>query len=240
MSYLIGGIIVLGVLLLAGKWFVSAEPKTLVRILKPVLFILAAAVIVFLIVTGRLFWVFWILPFAVPLYMRYRNAQRMAKNTSRMFSGGASGMASEVSSEFLEMRLDHDSGDMDGTVRKGRYAQRRLSDLSLEQLLDLYADYSGSDGESARLLAAFLDRMHPDWRENASAGGAHGDDTFAHNTGSMSRAEALRILGLPDDADEAEIKAAHHRLIAGLHPDRGGSAYLAAKINEARDVLLKP
>ena len=54
----------------------------------------------------------------------------------------------------------------------------------------------------------------------------------------MSRAEALDVLGLKEGATEAEIRDAHHRLIAGLHPDHGGSTYLAAKINQARDVLV--
>jgi curved DNA-binding protein CbpA len=78
--------------------------------------------------------------------------------------------------------------------------------------------------------------MHPEWR---GQGTRDQDDAFASGSGSMSRDEALRILGLSADATEADIKAAYHRLIAGLHPDRGGSAYLAAKINEARDVLMK-
>lgn len=239
MSYLITGIVLLAALLLLGKWFVSVEPKVLTRILKPLMIALAVLVVGFLIATGRLFWVFWLLPFVVPMIMRARNAARMAKNTSRMSSGGASGMASEVASEFLDMRLDHDSGDMDGVVRKGMHEGRYLSELDMRDLFDLYADYSNKDSESARLLAAFLDRMHPEWRgeDDDNAGGD--DNAFEDSGGSMSRAEAFRILGLPDDAGEAEIKAAHHRLISGLHPDRGGSAYLAAKINEARDVLLK-
>jgi len=236
MSYLIAGIALLAVLLLAGKWFVSANPKTLVQILFPVLVAVLVIVGGLLIATGKLVWVFWMIPFSLPFIMRARKA---LKNASRMSSGGGSGMASEVSSTYLDMRLDHDSGDKDGTVRTGDHAGARLSELSLDQLLDLFAAYSRLDGESARLLGAYLDRMHPEWREQASGGSTDGEDAFEQPAGRMSRAEAFRILGLTEDADEAEIKAAHHRLIAGLHPDRGGSAYLAAKINEARDVLLK-
>jgi len=235
-SYLFLGIGVLAGLLLAGKWFVSTEPKALARVLKWVLLSVVAIVALFFIVTGRFIWVLWMLPVLLPWIMRLRAAARTAKNYSRMSSGGGAGQNSAVTSEYLEMHLDHDSGDMDGIVRKGTHEGARLSTLTAAQLARLYDEYTQKDGESARLLAAFLDRMYPDWRDQGRGGG---EDAFADSGGKMSRAEAFRILGLGEDADDAEIKAAHHRLIAGLHPDRGGSAYLAAKINEARDVLLK-
>ncbi|MBO6949498.1 MAG: hypothetical protein JJ855_16070 [Rhodospirillales bacterium] len=239
MSYLILGIAVMAGLLLAMQWFVSAEPKSIARTLKWVLLGLVGIVILFFIVTGRFTWALWTLPALLPWLMRARQAARMAKNFSRMSGGGGSGQTSQVTSAFLDMELDHDSGDMDGVVRKGRHEGAQLSALSLNDLLDLYDDYSAEDGESARLLAAFLDRMHPDWRGEGETAGGSENDSFSENAGKMSRAEALRILGLEEKATEDEIRSAHHRLIAGLHPDRGGSAYLAAKINEARDVLLK-
>lgn len=239
MSYLILGIAVMAGLLLAMQWFVSAEPKSIARALKWVLLGLVGIVILFFIVTGRFTWALWTLPALLPWFMRARQAARMAKNFSRMSGGGGSGQTSRVTSAHLDMELDHDSGDMDGVVRKGRHEGAQLSALSLNELLELYDDYSGEDGESARLLAAFLDRMHPDWRGEGSADDEPEYDSFSENAGKMSRAEALRILDLDESAGADEIRSAHHRLIAGLHPDRGGSAYLAAKINEARDVLLK-
>ncbi len=239
MSYLILGIAVMAGLLLAMQWFVSAEPKSIARALKWVLLGLVGIVILFFIVTGRFTWALWTLPALLPWFMRARQAARMAKNFSRMSGGGGSGQTSRVTSAHLDMELDHDSGDMDGVVRKGRHEGTQLSALSLNELLELYDDYSGEDGESARLLAAFLDRMHPDWRGEGIADDEPESDSFSENAGKMSRAEALRILDLDENAGADEIRSAHHRLIAGLHPDRGGSAYLAAKINEARDVLLK-
>ena len=153
-----------------------------------------------------------------------------------MSGQGGSGRTSDVESAFLSMQLDHDSGNMDGLVRKGKFAGRRLSELDMADLTALHDAYGREDRESQRLLAAFLDRTYPDWR---GEGGERDEGTSGHDqNGPMSRAEALRVLGLTDDADEAEIKAAYHRLIGSLHPDRGGSAYLSAKINEARDVLL--
>ena len=49
---------------------------------------------------------------------------------------------------------------------------------------------------------------------------------------------AHRVLGLRAGADESEIRAAHRRLLSGVHPDRGGSADLARRVNAARDVLV--
>lgn len=239
MSYLILGIAVMAGLLLAMQWFISAEPKTIARTLKWLLLGIIGLVILFFVVTGRFAWALWTLPVLFPWFIRARQAARMARNFSRMAGGGSSGQTSEVLSAFLEMQLDHDSGDMDGWVRKGRHEGAQLSNLSRADLLSLYDEYCREDGESARLLAAYLDRMYPDWRGEGADDGESGDDTFTEGGGNMSRPEAFRILGLEDGASEDEIRAAHHRLIAGLHPDRGGSAYLAAKINEARDVLLK-
>ncbi len=239
MSYFVLGIAVLAGLILTGKWFVSAEPKSIITLGKWGLIGVIVLIVIFFVLSGRIALALWTLPVLLPWLMRARAAARMARNYSTMSGGGAGGRSSEVSSAFLEMRLDHDSGDMDGTVRKGAHAGARLSTLSFDALTALYDSYEREDGESARLLAAFLDRMHPDWRQCHEQGTASAGDSFAAGSGHMSRDEALRILGLGKDADAAEIKAAYHRLIAGLHPDRGGSAYLAAKINEARDVLLK-
>ncbi|MDP4796982.1 MAG: DnaJ domain-containing protein [Rhodospirillales bacterium] len=239
MSYFVLGVAVLAGFLLAGNWFVSAKPTSILKVGKWLLIAVIALVVLFFVLSGRIALALWTLPVLLPWLMRARAAARMAKNYSTMSGGGGSGRYSEVSSAFLEMRLDHDSGDMDGTIRKGAHAGERLSTLSFAALTALYDGYEREDGESARLLAAFLDRMHPDWRQSQGPDASTGGDDFAAGSGSMSRDEALRILGLEKDADTAEIKAAYHRLIAGLHPDRGGSAYLAAKINEARDVLLK-
>lgn len=235
MIYFVLGVAMLAGLLLAGQWFSSAEPKAIIKISKWLLIGIVIVIAIFLLASGRIALAFWTIPVLLPWLMRARAAARAAKNHSRM-SGGSNGMASAVTSAYLEMQLDHDTGDMDGVIRKGDHAGSRLSALSLSDLGALFETYSQDDGESARLLAAFLDRMHPEWR---GQGTQDHDNAFASGSGSMSRDEALRILGLGENATDADIKAAYHRLIAGLHPDRGGSAYLAAKINEARDVLLK-
>lgn len=142
---------------------------------------------------------------------------------------------SDVETAFLRMTLDHETGDLDGEVLAGQLAGRRLSVLDLEQILDLRRQFLTSCSQSARMVEAFLDRRHPNWRTDS---GAADDESPPPPVGSMTRKDALRILGLGDDASEANIRAAHHRLIALVHPDRGGSGELAALVNRARDVLL--
>ena len=92
------------------------------------------------------------------------------------------------------------------------------------------------DEESVALLQTYLDRVYADtWQQQASA---QGQQRAASEPGEMSREEALQILGLSSDAGESEIIETHRRLMQKLHPDRGGSAYLAATINLAKDTLL--
>ena len=239
MSLLVLGIAVMIGLLFAANWFVTAEPKTIIKVLKWGLLGLFGVIILFFIFSGRLAWAIWALPALLPWIMRARTVARAAKNFSRMTGGPAqSGQASGVTSKYLEMELDHDSGDMRGYVRNGRHAGQKLDDLSSEQLTALYNQYHSEDIESARLLAAYLDRMYPDWRDDTGNHDYHEQQQAPGSSSQMDRAEALRILGLEDPVEQAEIKAAYHRLIGSLHPDRGGSAYLTAKINEARDFLL--
>ncbi len=149
-------------------------------------------------------------------------------------AGPGAATASNVTSAFLSMTLDLSSGAMDGEVTAGRWRGRRLSELALGDLKELLKEVSG-DPDSVNLLEAYLDRTHNDWRE-----GVGGDRSSPPpGTGAMSRDEALRILGLPATAGRDEIKAAYRRLMAQLHPDRGGSDYLAAKVNQAKDFLLR-
>jgi DnaJ domain len=151
-------------------------------------------------------------------------------------SGGA--QVSEIRTRFLRMRLEHGSGVMDGEVLEGPFAGRRLSDLGLDALLRMLELYRDQDGQSAAVLEAYLDRERgPDWRDQDAAGPRQGKAGSA--SGPLSEAEALAILGLEPGADAEAIRAAHRRLMQKLHPDRGGSDYLAAKINEAKRVLLR-
>jgi len=145
------------------------------------------------------------------------------------------GQTSSVQSRYIRMSLAHDSGDINGEVLEGQFKGRALGQLNLEELLQLLRECQ-EDEESVALLQAYLDRVYEDeWRQQA---GAHGQQQASSGSGEVSREEALQILGLSSDASEEEIIEAHRRLMQKIHPDRGGSAYLAAKINLAKETLL--
>lgn len=237
LPYFVLGIAIVAGLLLAGRWYSTADPKTLIKVLKWLLLGIIGSVALFFLATGRLAWALFALPALLPWFMRARSMARMAKTFSRMTSGsGPRGETSDVETRFLRMTLDHDSGAMSGEVTDGPYAGRRIEDMTEPEIVDLLRTCWTEDQQSAQVLEAYLDRIHPGWRDHADAAGGTGEG--ARRSDIMDRAEALDILGLEDGASEADIKEAHKRLIAGSHPDHGGSTYLAAKINQAKDFLL--
>jgi len=206
--------------------------------------ILLAIGLLLMVATGRAHWLTAVfvalLPFmrtilallsSVPLLKRVLAGIGAAQSTSEP-SGGQS---SSVQSRYIRMTLAHDSGDIDGEVLEGQFKGRALRQLILEELLQLLRECQ-DDEESVALLQAYLDRVYADtWRQQA---GAHGQQQTSSGPGEVSSEEALQILGLSSDASEEEIIEAHRRLMQKLHPDRGGSAYLAAKINLAKETLL--
>jgi DnaJ domain len=146
------------------------------------------------------------------------------------------GAVSRVRSAMIEMELDHDTGAMNGTVLAGPFAGRALNELSEETLGRLHADCMRSDPEGVRLLEAYFDRRFPRWREDA-----HRDPHARRaqpQTGAMTEEEAYQILGLQPGAGADEVRRAHRSLMKKLHPDQGGSTYLAARVNQAKEVLL--
>lgn len=148
------------------------------------------------------------------------------------------GNFSEVKTKFLEMKLDHDSGEMEGVVLRGPFAGQRLSRLSVTDIIELRKECLDADVQSVPLLEAFLDHIQPKWREHPNAKNNEEQNTPPPRT-SMSPEEALEILGLTKGANEEQIRQAHRNLMKKFHPDQGGSTYLAAKINEAKDLLLR-
>ena len=154
------------------------------------------------------------------------------------------GTTSRVATDHLDVELDHDSGAITGRVLKGRFANRELDALRPVELAELWRDCQFEDPQSAQILEAFLDRTHPTWREDhnrttgAHTDGASGGPSPDTANGRMSPTEAREILGLGPTPTEDDIRRAHRDLMLKMHPDRGGSTYLAAKINEAKDVLL--
>jgi hypothetical protein len=151
--------------------------------------------------------------------------------------GTGGGNVSKVKSRYLAMELDHDTGELTGRVVDGQFAGWDLMDLGESETRWLL-DEIGHDAESIRLFESWLDTNRAGWREYFAE--AEETGTFGGGTSTTTdpRAEAYAVLGLKPGASDEEIKAAHRELMKGVHPDRGGSEFLAAKINEARDFLL--
>ncbi len=151
-----------------------------------------------------------------------------------MRSKKSKGQVSRVRTAFLEMALDHDSGEMRGMVVAGRHKGAALETLDVHTLVTLLADI---DDESRALLMPYLDRRDASWREYAQGDAAAG--RAAASNGKMSEQEAYQILGLEPGASADAIGRAHRALMKKFHPDQGGSTYLAARINEAKETLLR-
>jgi hypothetical protein len=146
------------------------------------------------------------------------------------------GQVSRVRSAFLEMELDHDTGAMQGRILAGRHEGVPLEALDVPTLVGFLPEI---DEESRALLMAYLDRREPSWREHAQGDAATGPGRSSGSSGKMTEEEAYQILGVQPGASAEDIGRAHRALMKKLHPDQGGSTYLAARVNEAKDVLLR-
>lgn len=159
------------------------------------------------------------------------------------FPGSAktTGQSSQIRTDFLEVALDHDTGRVSGEVIYGPYSGRTLDTMTADELIDLHTMCAADDPPSAQVIETVLDLNHPDWRSwrdfaggdqsSSARGGQSGD-------GTMSREDALEVLGLKPGASADEIRRAHRDLMQKVHPDHGGSTVLAAQINQAKEVLL--
>lgn len=227
-------------------WFLRTPPEQVARALRRAVVLLISAVIIYLAATGRLSWFFALIGALLPFTLRLLQLlqmlplpllQRLLAGLQRGRSGrsASQGQQSRIRTRFFGMVLDHESGSMDGEVLEGRMQGARLSKLTLAELLSLRGECRNDD-PSLTVLDAYLDRMHPDWREQAQSG--TNEVPPSGSGGPMTEQEALDILGLQPGATREDIIAAHRRLMQKLHPDHGGSDYLAAQINRAKDLLL--
>jgi hypothetical protein len=231
-------LVFLAVVALGIAWFLRANPSSLARVLRIVLVVLGGIGVGGLLIFGVRF-----LPGLLPelfglagLVITALIARAVRRRPSGGFSSPGSGRRTEVRTAFLAAWIDHGSGDVGGSVLSGRFAGRTLDSLGDAELLELHQECS-SDADSHRVLEAYLDRrLGADWR-NARQPPPHGSGPKGPHT-DMTREEALAVLGLAEGASADDIKAAHRRLIQRMHPDVGGTADLAARINRAKDVLL--
>ncbi len=146
----------------------------------------------------------------------------------------ATGQSDTVKTDFLDVRIERETGAISGTITKGIFAGRELSSLRALDVALVWHDCRFVDPPSADLIERYLDRLHPTWREDV----ARGEREMRDGDGRMQPQQAFEILGLTPPASEDEIRRAHRDLMLKLHPDRGGSTYLSAQVNEAKDVLL--
>lgn len=227
---------------IAGLWWFlkrsgqASKAQQKQMLLKFFLYMLAGALL-FMVLTGRAHWLFAIIGAAIPWLQRLFVLKQAWKSFKRPAGNAPSSSGqSTVTSEYLEMHLDHETADMDGKILKGQHQGAMLSDLDLPQLQALWPLYS-SDSDSQNLLQAYLEFRFPgQWRDGVSAS----QDQQVSTTGNeIDRQQALAILGLDENAQKEDIIKAHKRLMQKLHPDIGGSEYLATKINQAKDFLLK-
>src|ERR1700733_7969094 len=230
------GVALLVLLLWAGNSFTKADPKQVARLLRKLGGSLALIFAAFLVFHGEI-------AVAVPLGLFGFGLLGWSPGSGFGWpaSFGArtqksTGQASQVRTAFLEVQLDHDSGAMHGRILAGRYEGVALDALDVTTLASLSAEF---DNDSRALLAAYLDRRDPRWREHAQGDAAAGSGRGPSGDGKMTEQEAYQILGIEPGASTQDITRAHRTLMKKLHPDQGGTTYLAARVNEAKDVLLR-
>jgi len=244
---LIIGLLVIAALAIFLNAFLKASPAHVAKKIKQIGFYVAIGLVV-LIAVVKLNWIialigalFAALPKLLPL-LRYLPILKWIRNWKQSQSGFSNHQqpssqttnnSSEVSARYITMTLNHDNNELDGEVIEGYFVGQRLSAMSMQAIIQLYEECLTNDEESAALVKSYLDRIYgEDWYQ------ATHHQTAPNADGKMSYAEALEILGLDDSANEKDIVLAHRRLMQKIHPDRGGSDYLAAKINQAKKVLL--
>ena len=236
MAYILLGLLALFGTVLMLRIYASASPAGLTRAVRRTAIVSAILGALLLLLRLPLGYMLVGIGAILPLTLRWR-ALWPDFGVPR---GQPRGKTSRIDTKHLRMALDHDSGALDGLVLEGRHRDQLLSKLTREQLLDVRADCIADDPQGVPLIEAYLDRIHgATWREQDSGRQSSSTDAPPKRASAvMTREEAFAVLGLPPTASDAEIRETHHRLMMKLHPDHGGSDYLAAKINQARDVLL--
>jgi len=232
--------LILILLLLAGVVFLvnrfrRLTPEMQKKILKTLVISGLVILLGVLVLTGRLNWLiaavgallpllpraarlllgFW--PSILPYFRRYQQNRQASMNA-----------------RFVKLQIDMLSGELQGEVLQGDFKGQKLQQMTMQQLIDLLDECKQQDADSAALIESYLDRMHPGW-----LGDKAGSHQYTAADSDMNEQQARDILGVAKDASKDDVIKAHKRLMQKLHPDRGGSDYLAKQINLAKDTLLK-
>lgn len=236
MSWFVLGAILLLLGLFAMHRLANASPQSVISTGKWIFVGGVGIVLLMMLARGQLQMIWLAALAALPWIGRFLHLKRLWKT----LQGPTAGQYSEVKSRYLHMRLNQTTGEMDGYVLEGFFKDRYLNQMDLSECLELL-DEVAEDSQSCQLLSTYIDKVHGDeWRrqqQEYQSQQKQSNGSSASN-GQMSREEALEVLGLSEGASEEEIRSAHRRLMKNAHPDHGGSDYLAAKINQAKDVLL--
>lgn len=236
MIYLLAGLVVFWLALTGLKAFAGANPTALAKTFR-----LAgggaALVVAFLaMLRGRI-------DLAILLGSAGAWLLRLTpRNPFRVFQPGGGTRPRKIScvrSAMIEMELDHETGHLRGTVLAGPDEGKPLDRLSRLQCEALYRLCCRDDPEGARLLEAYLDRRFAGWRPAGQDGDDTGQGSAGRRAGAMSEDEAYEVLGLEKGASREEVVRSHRSLMKKLHPDHGGTTDLAARVNEAKDVLMR-
>jgi DnaJ-like protein len=233
MQFFLLGLALLVLVLLVGRGLANADPKVLAKTIRKIGGYGAIAIALGLAAVGR---------FVIAIGVAAFGFSLLGKSMPWPGGFGSSsprpGQRSSVRTEMLEMTLDHDTGEMDGAVHRGAFAGRRLADLGQDELRILLDEARGRDAQAAQLLEAYIARREMGGGKTGS-GGRSGGSVPPRGASGMTLDEAYAVLGLRSGATRDEVHQAHRNLMKKYHPDQGGTTYLASKINEAKDVLLK-
>jgi len=238
MPYLLAGFLILYLALYSARAFTRANPAALAAVLRRsgsiLMFVLAGLALLRGSADGALV-------LAVIGVWLLASAMKRPRGLFGLSPGRRTGTTSRLRSAVIEMEVDHASGIMSGTVLAGPEEGKSLAHMTQAQCEALHALCISEDPDGARLLEAYLDRRFPGWRSarHADADTRRGDARARACPGVMSEDEAYEVLGLHKGATRDDVMRSHRSLIKKLHPDHGGSTDLAARVNEAKDVLMR-
>jgi hypothetical protein len=236
MTYLVFGLALLAVFLLVGRALTRVPAAQIAKHARFGGIALLVGLAALLLLTGRIGTMTQVMALAGQA-MRNRHMFRGRPKGFDDVRAGSSPDGPAIRTRYLQMQLDEGSGEISGSFIAGPWSGRELAHIPQAELVGAL-DAMRDDGESVRLLEAYLDRSFAGWREDHDER-ARGSGTGTADAGGMGHDEAYEVLGLEPGADAETIRTAHRRLMSTIHPDRGGSTYLAAKVNLAKEVLLK-
>lgn len=225
MQYILLGLVLLVFILLVGRAFISADPGVMAQRSRKTMGVLLLILAATFAVRGG---------FAIAIPIAFFALTLLGMGFPWGGSPGKSrksgGQRSTVRTALLDMALDHDTGAMEGRVKRGKFTGRLLSSMKPDELDELLQEARLKDPQAAQLLEAYIDRVGGPRRERNSA---------RQGASTMTLEEAYAYLGLKAGAKREEVQAAHRNLMKKFHPDQGGTDYVAAKLNEAKDILLQ-